>query len=50
MRPGALYWVVGNDGREVIVAAFPVDVGKIVHFTRGDRSRRLTVSSDGPSP
>ena len=40
-----LCWVVGTDDLDAVVAASPVDLGEIVHFTRGDRSWRLTVPS-----
>lgn len=34
--PRALCWVVGTYDLDAIVAASPVDLGKIVKFTRGD--------------
>lgn len=45
--PGPLCWVVGTDDLDAIVAASPVDLGEVVLFTRGDRSWRLTVPTDG---
>ncbi len=50
MRLRALCWVGGTDDLEAIVAASPVDLGEILHFTRGDRTWRLTVPSDGQLP
>ena len=49
-RPRALCWVVGTDSLDEIVANSPVDLGEKVHFTRGDRSWRLTVPKDGSLP
>ena len=46
----ALCWVVGTDDLDAVVAASPVDLGEVVHFTRGDRSWRLTVPADGHLP
>lgn len=48
--PGPLWWVVGTDDLDAIVATSPVDLGEIVLFTRGDRSWRLTVPTDGSLP
>lgn len=49
-RPRALCWVVGTDDLDNVIAASPVDLGEVVLFTRGDRSWRLTVPSDGSLP
>lgn len=49
-RPRALCWVVGTDDLDAVVAASPVDLGEVVHFTRGDRWWRLTVPKDGHLP
>ncbi|MFT5507104.1 MAG: hypothetical protein ACI89J_000168 [Hyphomicrobiaceae bacterium] len=49
-RPRALCWVVGTDDLDAILATSPVDLGEVVNFTRGDRSWRLTVPSDGHLP
>lgn len=49
-RPRALCWVVGTDDLDAVVAASPVDLGEVVHFTRGDRWWRLTVPNDGHLP
>ncbi len=50
VRPRTLCWIVGTDDLDAVVAASPVDLGEIVHFTRGDRSWRLTVPTDGHLP
>ena len=49
-RPRPLCWVVGTDDLDSIVANSPVDLGEIVHFSRGDRTWRLTVPADGSLP
>ncbi len=49
-RPRALCWVVNTDDLDRIVANSPVDLGEVVTFTRGDRSWRLTVPTDGHLP
>jgi hypothetical protein len=49
-RPRALCWVVGTDDLDAVIAASPVDLGEVVLFTRGDRSWRLTVPTDGHLP
>ncbi len=49
-RPRALCWVVGTDDLDRIVAESPVDLGEVVHFTRGERTWRLTVPADGSLP
>ena len=49
-RPRALCWVVGTDDLDGVIANSPVDLGEVVLFTRGDRSWRLTVPSDGSLP
>lgn len=49
-RPRALCWVVGTDDLDGVIAASPVDLGEVVLFTRGDRSWRLTVPTDGHLP
>ena len=50
LRPRALCWVVGTDSLDEIVAKSPIDLGEVVPFSRGDRSWRLTVPSDGSLP
>ena len=47
VRPRALCWVVATDDLDGIVANSPVDLGKILHLSRGDLTWRLTVPSDG---
>ena len=49
-RPRALCWVVGTDDLDAIVEKSPVDLGEVVHFSRGDRTWRLTVPKDGGLP
>ena len=49
-RPRALCWVVNTDNLDEVVKSSPVDLGDVVTFTRGDRSWRLTVPSDGHLP
>ena len=49
-RPRALCWVVNTDDLDAVVAASPVDLGEIVHFSRGERTWRLTVPRDGGLP
>ncbi|MEM9628179.1 MAG: VOC family protein [Pseudomonadota bacterium] len=49
-RPHALCWVVGTDDLDGVIEASPVDLGKVVLFTRGERSWRLTVPEDGSLP
>lgn len=49
-RPRALCWVVSTDDLDGIAAASPVDLGEIVHFSRGGRTWRLTVPRDGHLP
>lgn len=49
-RPRALCWVVGTDDLDAVIANSPVDLGEVVSFTRGDRSWRLTVPTDGSLP
>ena len=49
-RPRALCWVVGTDDLDAVIANSPVDLGEVVHFSRGDRSWRLTVPKDGSLP
>ena len=49
-RPRALCWVVGTDDLDAVIAASPVDLGEVVLFTRGERSWRLTVPTDGSLP
>ena len=49
-RPRALCWVVGTDDLDAVVARSPVDLGEVVHFSRGDRTWRLTVPRDGSLP
>lgn len=49
-RPRALCWVVRTDDLDGIVAKSPVDLGEVVHFSRGDRTWRLTVPQDGSLP
>ncbi len=50
VRPRALCWVVNTTDLDALVASSSVDLGKIVTFTRGDRSWRLTVPADGHLP
>ena len=49
-RPRALCWVVGTDDLDAVAERSPVDLGEILYFTRGERSWRLTVPSDGHLP
>lgn len=49
-RARALCWVVNTNDLDAVIKASPVDLGEIVTFTRGDRSWRLTVPSDGHLP
>lgn len=49
-RPRPLCWVVGTDDLDSVVANSPVDLGEIVHFSRGERTWRLTVPTDGSLP
>ena len=49
-RPRALCWVVGTDDLDSVVANSPIDLGEVVHFSRGDRTWRLTVPKDGSLP
>lgn len=49
-RPRALCWVVNTDDLDALIAASPIDLGEVVHFTRGDRSWQLTVPVDGHLP
>lgn len=49
-RPRALCWVVNTDDLDGVIAASPINLGEVVTFTRGDRSWRLTVPSDGHLP
>lgn len=49
-RPRALCWVVNTDDLDAVIAASPVDLGEVVTFTRGERSWRLTVPTDGHLP
>lgn len=49
-RPRALCWVVNTDDLDAVIAASPVDLGEVVKFTRGERSWRLTVPTDGHLP
>jgi Glyoxalase-like domain len=49
-RPRALCWVVNTDDLDRVVATSPVDLGEIVHFSRGERTWRLTVPKDGHLP
>ena len=49
-RPRALCWVVGTDNLDGIIKESPIDLGEVVLFTRGERTWRLTVPSDGSLP
>lgn len=49
-RPRALCWVVSTPDLDALVGAFPIDLGEVVRFRRGDRTWRLTVPSDGSLP
>ncbi len=49
-RPRALCWVVNTDDLDGVLANSPLDLGQVVHFTRGARSWRLTVPKDGSLP
>ncbi|MEM1074036.1 MAG: VOC family protein [Pseudomonadota bacterium] len=49
-RPRALCWVVNTNDLDAIIATSSIDLGEVVHFTRGDRSWRLTVPKDGSLP
>ena len=49
-RARALTWVVRTDDLEGTIARSPIDLGEILHFTRGDRTWRLTVPADGSLP
>lgn len=46
-RPRALCWVVGTDDLDGLVARSPIDLGEILHLSRGDLNWRLTVPADG---
>lgn len=50
VRPRALCWVVNTPDLDAVVAASPVDLGRVVDFRRGDRTWRLTVPDDGSLP
>lgn len=45
--PCAYHWVVGTNDLDTIIANSPIDMGEIVTFTRGDRSWRLNIPTDG---
>lgn len=49
-RPRTLCWVVATEDMDLTVANSPVDLGEIVHFSRGDRTWRLTVPKNGSLP
>ncbi len=49
-RPRALCWVVQTNNLDEVVQNSPIDLGEIVHLTRGDLSWRLTVPKDGHLP
>jgi hypothetical protein len=48
--PQPLCWVVRTDNLDEVIANSPIDLGEVVLFTRGDRSWRLTVPSNGSLP
>ncbi|MGX9417747.1 VOC family protein [Vibrio sp. WJH972] len=43
----AHHWVVGTDDLDALIESSPVPLGEIVTFTRGERSWRLNIPSDG---
>ena len=47
LRPRALCWVVDTDDLDALVANSPIDLGEVIHLSRGDRTWRLTVPKDG---
>ncbi len=49
-RPRALCWVVATDDLDAVVAKSPLDLGEVLHLSRGERSWRLTVPKDGSLP
>ena len=49
-RPHALCWVVATEDIDALTAQSPVDLGEPLYCTRGARSWRLTVPSDGHLP
>ncbi len=49
-RPRALCWVVATDDLDRLVARSPLDLGEVLHLSRGERSWRLTVPKDGSLP
>lgn len=46
-RPRALCWVVDTDDLDALVSNSPIDLGEVIHLSRGDRTWRLTVPKDG---
>ena len=48
--PRALCWVVSTQDLDATVAASPVDLGEVLHLSRGDLSWRLTVPQNGSLP
>jgi hypothetical protein len=49
-RPKPVGWVVRTDDIEDLCRRSPVDLGRIVNLSRGDRTWRLTVPDDGQLP
>lgn len=45
--PCAYHWVVGTSDLDAVIKNSPVPLGEVVKFTRGERSWRLTIPSDG---
>jgi len=43
----AYHWVVGTDDIDAVIANSPIPLGELVTFTRGERSWRLTIPTDG---
>jgi hypothetical protein len=48
--PCALGWVVRTDDMDQVMSASPVDLGRAMPMSRGERTWRLTVSKEGVMP
>lgn len=45
--PCAYHWLVGTTDLDAVIANSPIPLGEVVKFSRGDRSWRLTIPTDG---
>jgi hypothetical protein len=50
LRPQPIGWVVRTDDIEAVCARSPIDLGRILRLSRGERTWRITVPDDGEIP